>query len=472
MRVGPRRTLTESGYTGAHVKAMRNAAPGNKASGLMVGQHRGMGSSGGRSGQIVLRAVFVLGTLAAGLTACAPIVDLRSTVPENDPSQGPLYSGPLVITRGGTYRGNWQSFDPAVAAVTINTSEPVVIEKSFLRGRGNLIRGNEVNLTVRNTTGYGLNPLTNGAFPGRFLAVVTALNLLVENNDMYGTSGIYINLFKGNPGAGQTIKILRNRIRNVDGRYVDQQGKFTGRRYSVQAVQFNRIIRVPNVEIAWNEVINEPGKSAVEDNISMYESSGTASSPIRIHDNYIHGAYSANPLKSKDYSGGGILLGDGRKDSLDTAGGYVEVYNNQVINTSNHGVGVAGGHHQRVYGNRLVSTGLLPGDVVDPNANVGLYVWNINGSTGTNSRTFINNVIEKNVIGWRRFDAAGQVYYHNLWTPSCLASTGNICRDNEPWPVPVDADVEVEEYAYWQKKLQEADVVVGVRGAPRTATSP
>lgn len=419
----------------------------------------------------MLRAAFILGALTLGLTACVPSVDPRTIVPDTDPSEGPAYAGPLVITRGGTYRGNWQSFDPEVAAVTIKTSEPVVIENSFLRGRGNLIRGNEVNLTVRNTTGYGLNPLTNGAYPGRFLAVVTALNLLVENNDMQGTSGIYINLFKGNPGAGQTIKILRNRVRNVDGRIVNQQGKYTGKRHSVQAVQFNRIARVPKVEIAWNEVVNEPGKSAVEDNISMYESSGTAASPIRIHDNYIYGAYSANPLKAKDYSGGGILLGDGRKDSMDIAGGYVEVFNNQVINTSNHGVGIAGGHHQRVYSNRLVSTGLLPGGVVDPNANVGLYVWNINGA-GNNSRTFLNNVVEKNVIGWKRFDSAGKVYYHNLWTPSCQESQGNICKDNESWPVPVDDDVEREEFAYWQNKLRDARVVVGVRRAPGTANSP
>ena len=129
------------------------------------------------------------------LTACAPYVDTRAIVPENDPSEGPAYTGPLVITRGGTYQGNWQSFDPEVAALTIKTSERVVIENSFLRGRGNLIRGFNVNLTVRNTTGYGLNPLTNGSFPGRFLSVEDVLNLVVENNNLFGTSGIYVHLF-------------------------------------------------------------------------------------------------------------------------------------------------------------------------------------------------------------------------------------------------------------------------------------
>ncbi len=438
----------------------------------MTEHGRVMTTSNSRPARAAVCAAFLLGVLTVALTACAPYVDTRAIVPENDPSQGPAYAGPLVITRGGTYQGNWQSFDPQVAAVTIKTDERVVIENSVLRGRGNLIRGIEVNLTVRNTTGYGLNPLTNGSFPGRFLSVEKVLNLVAENNTLLGTSGMYLHLFNGNPAAGQTIRILRNRIRNVDGRYVNQLGKFTDKRYYVQAIQFNRIARVPNVEIAWNEVINEPGKSAVEDNFSMYESSGTASSPIRIHDNYINGAYAANPLKAQNYSGGGILLGDGQKDSMDIAGGYAEVYNNQIINTSNHGVGIAGGHHQKVYGNRIVSTGLLPGGVVDPNANVGVYVWNINASARNNAQTFINNSVQKNVVGWKRFGPGGNIYYHNLWTPSCLEARGNICKDNDAWPEPVGNDVASEEFDYWQQKLSEAKVVVGARGATSKATTP
>ncbi|WP_156039147.1 hypothetical protein [Deinococcus marmoris] len=427
----------------------------------------------GKTGRTAVRAGFLLGALTLALTACVPTTDPRTIVPENDPSQGPAYSGPLVITRGGTYQGNWQSFDPAVPAVSVQTSEPVVIENSVLRGRGNLIRGEGASLTVRNSTGYGLNPLTGGSYPGRFLSLEKVLNLVVENNDVLGTSGIYVHLFRGNPAAGQTIRIVRNRVRNVDGRYVDQVGKFTGKRYYVQAVQFNQIARVPNVEIAWNEVINEPGRSAVEDNISMYESSGTPDSPIRIHDNYIYGAYAANPLKAQNYSGGGILLGDGQKDSMDIAGGYVDVYGNQIINTSNHGVGIAGGHHQKVYDNRLISSGVLPGGVIDPNANVGLYVWDIKGNARGAPKTFINNSVQKNLVGWRRFGPGGNVYYHNLWTPSCLETSGNTCKDNLPWPVPVSEEVTLQEFVFWQAKLREAKIVVGVPGAPATAlTSP
>lgn len=419
------------------------------------------------TGRVLTRAALTLalGLVTLALSACAPAVDPRAVVAEDHPSGGRSYAGPLVITQGGTYTGSWQSLDPEVPVITIRTREPVVIENSYLRGRGNLIRGEAVNLTVRNTTGYGLNPLTDGLFPGRFLAVERVLNLLVENNELRGTSGIYINYFNGNPATGQTIKILRNRIRNVDGRYVNQVGKPTGKRYSVQAVQFNAVNRVPNVEIAWNEVINEPGKSAVEENFNLYESGGTPESPIKIHNNFIDGAYAVNPWKDKNYSGGGIMLGDGGYADMTVAGGYVDVYDNQVVRTSNQGIAIAGGHHQRVYGNRIVSSGRLPSGEVNPSANVGIYVWNNQADARKLSPTFFNNSVFNNLIGWARFNATGKVYYNNLWTPSCVEAAGNICKDNQPWPVPVSQDSEREEFTRWQNKMSQARVSVGVDAA-------
>lgn len=69
------------------------------------------------------------------------------------------YEGPITITSGGSYSGNWQSFDPDVPAVTIVTDEPVTIENSNIRSRNaciDVLGGGDI--TVRNTTGFGLNP--------------------------------------------------------------------------------------------------------------------------------------------------------------------------------------------------------------------------------------------------------------------------------------------------------------------------
>ncbi|MDV6374908.1 hypothetical protein [Deinococcus arenicola] len=414
---------------------------------------------------VMSRAALMLGLVTLALTACAPATDLRSVVAQNHPSEGHAYEGPLVITQGGTYRGNWQSLDPAVPAISIRTREPVVIENSYLRGRGNLIRGEWVNLTIRNTTGYGLNPLTDGLFPGRFMNVEKVLNLDVQNNTLIGTSGIYVNYFNGDSASGQTIKILKNKIKNVDGRYVDASGKLTGKRYNVQAIQFNAVRGVAGVEIAWNEITNEPEKSGVEENINMYVSSGTPQSSIQIHNNFIDGAYGVNPRKDRGYSGGGIMLGDGSGNDLALSGGYVDVYDNQVVRTSNQGIAIAGGHHQRVYGNRIVSSGRLPSGEINPSANVGIYVWNNQADAQKLSPTFFNNSVFNNLIGWARFDASGKQYYNNLWTPSCLEAAGNVCKDNQAWPVAVSQDSEREELARWKSKMSQARVSVGVDAA-------
>jgi hypothetical protein len=57
------------------------------------------------------------------------------------------FAGPIVITRGGTYRGNWESTDPATYAVRVTTSEPVLIEKSRIRSSGNAAGNNTPSAT-------------------------------------------------------------------------------------------------------------------------------------------------------------------------------------------------------------------------------------------------------------------------------------------------------------------------------------
>lgn len=81
-------------------------------------------------------------------------------------------SGQLVITRGGTYSGSWSSDDPAMAAVVINTAEPVLIDGATIRSRGALIAiaASHSKVTVRKTRGVGLNPNVAGKTAGRFLS--------------------------------------------------------------------------------------------------------------------------------------------------------------------------------------------------------------------------------------------------------------------------------------------------------------
>ena len=181
----------------------------------------------------------------------------------------------VVITKGGTYTGDWSSGDPNVPAVSVETTEPVVLENAVIHAQGELIRARagHARLTVRNCVAAG---------SGRFLAAQDPDSLVVEHNEITGTGGIYVLGF-GDPTPGATVKVVANRAKNIDGRR-------DGTVDLVQFLQLDKVRHVPGVEVAWNQVVNEPGRSRVEDVISVYLSGGTPDSPLSIHDNYIQGA--------------------------------------------------------------------------------------------------------------------------------------------------------------------------------------
>src|SRR5450759_2359228 len=80
---------------------------------------------------------------------------------------GVTFSGPIIIQKGGTYTGNWESADPSIAAVRVWTSEPVLIVNSRFRGSGELLLAQQgSNLTVRNSCFVGAYPNAAGARKG------------------------------------------------------------------------------------------------------------------------------------------------------------------------------------------------------------------------------------------------------------------------------------------------------------------
>ena len=369
------------------------------------------------------------------------------------------YSGPLVITKGGTYSGNWESQNPDGPVISVQTSEPVIIENSNLRGKGNLISGYGNRLTVRNVKGYALNPNIAGRSAGKFINAEEIYNLNVNNNYVEGTSGIYMRAYYGNSTSNETIKITRNQFHNIDGRQSDGNGNYTTNRNIAQAILFNQVKRVPNVEIAWNEIINEAGKSLTEETINTYVSSGTPISPMLIHDNYVQGAYNAQPTSDSNYAGGGILLGDGVADNvLDS--GYARVYNNQLVNLANHSLNIIGGVDNQMYNNRSIYSGKLPDGRIIAIQTVGQVVWDINQAAMRAVPTFGNNVMRDNYAAITNLNPDGSFKFNNpLWMPNC-GTNGTICSNN------VDGgratqDAERQEYQLWLNKLSSNGIKIG-----------
>jgi hypothetical protein len=250
---------------------------------------------------------------------------------------------------------------------------------------------------------------------------------------MEGTSGISLYDYRGNYSATETVRVLNNQALNIDGRKSNGQGgwlDFNKRtRISdgfsedgfkkVQFLQLNQVRDLPGVEIGWNQIINEPGKSRVEDNISIYKSSGTEASPIRIFNNYIQGAYNIKPWQSDysdgtwnykwSYSGGGIMLGDGEGSA------YVRALKNQVISTTNYGIAIYTGHDMIFFENRVLSSGLLPDGRPIVAQNVGVYIWD---GKATGPANFYNNSAHDNIVGWMKNGKR-----NDWWIPSATSFT-------------------------------------------------
>jgi hypothetical protein len=207
-----------------------------------------------------------------------------------------MYGSPITITKGGTYSGNWQSTKPDVPAIKIETSEPVIIINSHLKGPGDLIQALDTagsNITVRNSAGLGVNPGVAGKTKGVFLHANAVAKIVVENCNMQETSGgIALDGYVGNKTSNQTVIIRYNRSMNLDARPSDGKSGYQPYQQGQPAayfLQLQHVDAVSSVNIGWNEMVNGPSNGTAESAITLDQSSGTEDSPLLIHDNYIQG---------------------------------------------------------------------------------------------------------------------------------------------------------------------------------------
>ncbi|WP_187270221.1 glycosyl hydrolase [Pontibacter qinzhouensis] len=358
------------------------------------------------------------------------------------------YDEPIVISKGGTYSGNWVSRNSNVPAVEIKTSEPVIIINSTIRGAGYLIKswGYSADLTVRNTTGYGIRPTmyVGSKKPRRFITLNNFRNLVVENNYLEGTAGIYLGeRYEGDGSEKQTVKIRFNKARNIDGRVFGDTYERS------QFVQFNFVNPIQHAEIAWNEIINEPENSLVEDNINIYNSRGTPNSPILIHNNYIEGAFPI-PLTEKKYTGGGIITDSPGTDSL-SATAHLKIFENQLVGLGNYCIGIAGGNHIEVYNNTGIVAAQFDDGTPFPFWTSGIWARDFYNTRATYNNSMHHNTLS--VVGkagtWRNEIMKGMEKAANTYE--------NIILEEK-----ATKELEKQEYGKWQQKLAAKQIVLGL----------
>lgn len=358
-----------------------------------------------------------------------------------------------IAEHGNAITGNFQgSF--MQPAILITTKKHVLLHDCLLQGTDDIVYASgSGDLTIMDCCFSGLNPNVVGTRKGRGIRMENMVNLAVLGC-IFTAVGypIYVNRYVGNFSKDQTIRITNNLFYNVDGRPSDgKNGYLKTGNGRTHAILLNAIQNVPFIEIAWNQIINQPFVSDVSDNINFYNSSGTPTSHILCHDNYIQGAYSITPGSAEKYTGGGIIT-DGQPTNAAKATSFVDIYDNQIVSTSNYGVSIASGHDNKAYDNRVVSCGFLSDGT--PHAMTYGNGFNNYNNYSQSSTIFFGNTVHDNLSGYIRPDSSKQPMRSDWYLPGQAGTITNTRFLPSTSASPTIED-ELNEFVLWQQKYLE-----------------
>lgn len=377
-----------------------------------------------------------------------------------------VFQAPITISHGGEYTGCWKSDDPAIPAIRIlKTQEPVVIKNSVILSAGNAIeaRMGGAHVAIRNVLARALNPNSENKINGAFLIADNPNQVELINNTMvnFGGYGIWINGLNGRSGK---VSILRNSIQNSNSLLSDGFGgyKKQGKDTPHSIILSNISDHDGAIEIAWNQIINDPDSSYVNDTINLYRVRGTSENPISAHDNLIDGIYAANPtLENREYNSGCGIISDGAAVSSSTENAFIDIYNNIILNVSNVGIQVVAGHNINIYNNVIFSSGYLPSGRAIWGMNVGLSVYKLSYS----SATFQQITINQNTIGFLRpkgslYNSTPKDVTKSFWSNVIpdISAANTVLKINQMTP-----DFADSKKAEWADKLMAKNESVGAQ---------
>lgn len=300
---------------------------------------------------------------------------------------GGVIESPIPGSRLAAYTAT-EAADPAYT----NSSVIDLYGQHDITINGKAISGGSAPL-IKLTNCYNIkitgNKLSNGTNVGIYL--YNCENITIENNFFTKVStGVYADHTKGG------IVVNNNQFLNMQGPF--PRGQF---------VQFNNV-KGAGSSISNNRGENIIGQSFAEDAISLYQSEGTASSPINIKGNWIRGG-------GPSASGGGIMLGD-------QGGSYLYASENILVDPGQFGMAVSGGHHNTIINNSIYGK-------QQSFTNVGLYVNDIGGFKTSDLKVTNNKVRYYNKDN----------YQNNAWlSPNSLKPEG---WDANQWGANLDPSI-------------------------------
>ena len=386
-----------------------------------------------------VRAAAAVAAAAAMIFACglpgAASADALSRAPSADRD-----CRPIRIEHGGRYQGCFISRDADTAAVVVATDEPVTLAGAEIRHAGDGVVSEVAGTQIRifDSRLVALDPQSPRPVSQRAVTLDQPASFVAQHDLFLAGQGIHLNGYTKDPIAPLLIRFNRS----VD---VGRFGHPDHPNCCVQFVQFDNV--VAPAEIAWNHTTNRAGRSSIEDNINMYESSGLDDGhPIDIHDNLIDGAYPPSG-KGRDYTGGGIMLAD-------SGGAYETARRNRVVSTTNYGIAIVGGHDNHIRHNWMISDGRADdGEAIGPDYGVGIAVWDAS-DTGDLADVDARN----NRVGWER---GTDLTRNDWWLPAC--DPADACTGNRSVHGDVTARTEARQRHAWARAVAAAGHTIGPR---------
>ena len=278
-------------------------------------------------------SLFFIVTFALLISSCkkdsvAP--ETQTTAEENAISKSPKNTPPATTTT--TTTTTTESATTAATPVTYKESSPITYT-----GVSNItISG--VSITAGAVPAITLNNCTNVHITlSRFVNGTTVDAVGVY---LYKCSNITIDYCYFNQVASGVYASTSTGVYVANNQMLNMMGPMP----RGQFVQLNACYGAGN-KIMNNKCENIMGQSVPEDAINLFQSNGTADSPITVANNWIRGG---GPSKS----GGGIALGDG-------GGSYQIASDNILVNPGQYGIAIAAGTVMSILNNKIYALQLL-----------------------------------------------------------------------------------------------------------------